>query len=594
MTICPPRKLPTFKDRDYQITAQNSTFQEWEYGKRSTLGVMPTRCGKTIVFARIIQRMNTRAMVLVHRKDLAWQAKDKIQRVTGLHCDVEMGDYRASMDEDLFNPNAQVIISTVQTQTAGGDGSGRMLKFNPDDFGLLICDEAHHFVSPSFRRNIDHYCKNSKLKVLGVTATPDRADEEALGQVFDSVAFDFEILDMIKWGWLVPVEQQMVHVSGLDLSNVKTQCGDLNQADLDAVMTAEKNLQGVASSDIDIIGDRQGIGFASSVNHARMLANIFNRHRTGMAAWVSARTPEIERKQIISDFNKGNIQFIWNCGIYTEGFDNHHISVVSIARPTKSRALYAQMGGRPMTPHESISHRLNDMGDAMRRRWLIQTSRKPSCLIIDHVGVSGRHKLITTADILGGNVSDDVIESTNQIARQTGLPLRIDRSLEEQEEIIKERKKREAEEVAQKKNLVFKANYKVSKVDPFDVLQIKPTQERGWDKGKILTPGSKNLIRNVFGKDPDEIGYVQGMILVKEFYRRKKNGECTFGQAKILKKNGLDIHMKMKDAKKAIDEIAQRQGWKSSANKPVNSISVRALENAKAQVDMDDLDNVPF
>jgi superfamily II DNA or RNA helicase len=557
------------KSRDYQSKAVSSTFQAWSDGSRSTLGVLPTGCGKTIVFAGVIRRkFPQRAMVLAHRQELIWQARDKIQKVTGLKVDVEMGDYKASMDADLFHPRASVIVSTIQTHVAGGDGAGRIGKFDPSDFGLLVIDEAHHATSPSYRRIIDYYMTNPGLVVLGVTATPDRADEEALGQIFDSVAFDYEILDAIKDGWLVPIEQQMVSIDGLDYSNIKTVAGDLNQGDLDAIMLAEKNLQGVASSTIDIIGDRRGIGFASSVNHARMLANILNRHKSGMAAWVCGKTEDLERRQIVSDFAKGKIQFLWNCGVFTEGFDDAGVEVIAMGRATKSRALYAQMAGRATRPHDSIAHSLNDMANAARRRWLIQTSSKPSALIIDFVGNSGKHKLMTVADILGGNVSDEVVEAAIIRAKQSGLPMRIDRTLEEEEKIIEERKKREAEENARKHKILFKASYKTQKVDPFDILQIKPVKPRGWDNKKTLTEKQTNILRKA-GYEPAEMEYGRAKQLIGILLDRWTNHKCTIGQANILKRFGCDTEMSFELAGKTIDAI-KANGWRKPETLPVN------------------------
>ena len=217
----------------------------------------------------IQRKQPKRSMVLAHREELIWQAKDKIERVTGLKSDVEMGEHKAAQECGLFHPKASVIVSTIQTHVAGGDGGGRMTKFDPMDFGLLVIDESHHAVSPSYRKVIDYYMTNPDLVVMGVTATPDRGDESALGQVFETVAFDYEVMDAIKDGWLIPIEQQMVSVESLDFSEVKTTAGDLNGADLAAVMESEKNLHGVASSTIDIIGSKRGIGFAASVNHAR-------------------------------------------------------------------------------------------------------------------------------------------------------------------------------------------------------------------------------------------------------------------------------------------------------------------------------------
>ncbi len=557
------------KARPYQITAKQLTLAAWLEKIRAVLVVMPTGTGKTILMALLIQAMMPkRAMVLAHRQELIWQARDKIQKVTGLTVDVEMGEYKARTDKDLFHPKAQVIVSTIQTHGSGGDGGGRMSKFDPNDFGLLIIDEAHHATSPSYRRIIDYYKTNPNLVVLGVTATPDRADEEALGQIFDAVAFDYEILDAIKDGWLVPIEQQMVSIESLDFTGVRTLAGDLNQSDLDAVMKSEKNLHGIASSTIDIIGSRRGIGFASSVAHAQSLAEIFNRHRTGMANCVSAKTDPEERKKIISDFAQGKIQWLWNCGIFTEGFDDSGVQVISMARPTKSRALYAQMAGRGTRPHESIATRLNDVAIPALRRAAIARSCKPGCLIIDFVGNSGKHKLMTTADILGGNVSDEVLEAAVLAARKSGKPMRMDKTIEEEEKRQAEMKARQTAAEARKANLVAKAIYKTQVIDPFDILKIKPiTKERGWDKGKQFSEGQRKFLQNL-GFYPDKITYAQGKQIMDAAGKRRENHLSTLNQITTLKKFKIDAaDYTFQQASATIDAIA-KNGWQKPANLP--------------------------
>lgn len=572
--------------RPYQLNAAQSTIETWKE-TRTALGVMPTGCGKTVVFASIIGEMaakGQRTMVLAHRQELIFQARDKIQKVTGLHVDIEMGEYRAAMDSDLFHPKSSVVVSTVQTHLAGGDGGGRIGKFDPKDFGCLIIDEAHHAASPSYRKIVSYYMQNPTLVVLGVTATPDRADEAALGQVFEAVAFDYEVLDAIKDGWLVPIEQQMVSVESLDFSSIRTTAGDLNGADLAAVMESEKNLHGIAGATIDIIGDRRGIGFASSVNHARILAEIFNRHRPGMASFVCGKTEEIERKKTINDFAAGKIQWLWNCGVFTEGFDDSGVEVVSMARPTKSRALYAQMAGRGTRPHESIAHRLNDFNAAGIRRGYIARSCKPSCLIIDFVGNSGKHKLMTTADILGGNLSDEAVESAVAAAIREGRPVRMDKSVEEEEKRLEEKRQREIEQAARKARLTAKTSYKTQSVDPFDLLQIKPVKLRGWDEGKQLTEKQSGILRKA-GFDPATLDYAKAKQLVGVIIGRWTNHQCSIGQAKILKKYGYDVNMSFADAGKTIDAIA-KNGWKKPATQPT-------AEPAMAMASEGD-DNIPF
>lgn len=562
--------------RGYQQEARNCVLKEW-IDADSTLLVLPTGGGKTVVFADIIrQRFPGRTMVLAHRQELIWQAKEKIQAVTGLATEVEMGDYRSSNSNGLFG-RAHVVVSTIQTHCAGGDGGGRMGKFDPFDFKTLIVDEAHHATSPSYRRVIEYYRTNPKLKVLGVTATPDRADEEALGQVFETVAFDYEILDAIKDGWLVPIHQQMVDVQDLDFSTVRPTAGDLNGADLAAIMETEKSLHGVAGPTIEIIGNKRTLVFTSSVKHAEMLASIFNRHRPGSAAWVCGKTDKDERSKINEGFNSGKIQILCNCGTHTEGFDSPGVEVVIMARPTKSRSLYAQMVGRSTRPLPGIvDHGYTEKDSAQFRRERIALSKKPSCLVVDFVGNSGRHKLMTTADILGGNVSDIAIERAIATAKKSGRPVKMDSLLEDEEAKAKEIEQRGLEEEARRARLVAKAKFSTTAVDPFDVLQIKPVASRGWDKGKILSEKQRNFLRRG-GIDPDKIPYSQAKQLIGEMLSRFDKHLCSLGQAKVLKKFGCDTNMSFEDASKTIDAIA-KNGWRKPPILPAQeSVPVMAV-----------------
>jgi superfamily II DNA or RNA helicase len=834
------------KLRSYQSQIVESVFNEWANGVRSTLVVVPTGGGKTIIFADIVQKMQPkRALILAHREELIWQARDKIEKVTGLKAEIEMGQYKASMNGSLFHPQAKVVIATVQTLSSGGDGGGRMTKFNPLDFGLLIIDECfpagtlvdgvpiekikigdtvkthkgagivkhifknpvpdimlkikfldgseitctenhpiwtpngfvpakdltlksmvltitlnekmhhlwdgnkkqtvqeqgvqvcplqkhdskdirrsrrsnnklpknkwneptgssgisvsqakgnemetdcarrkwainnspnsigecawlgngignkniaskkfrlsdvlqggyweqrikdwnrrgrkqpqyhnwknerrekgffpafigvdsieiqkfgsgkgcskvcsdgyvynlevengntyfangilvhncHHGTGQSYKKVINYFLENNpELVVLGVTATPDRADEEALGQIFETVPDTqvVEILDLINQGWLVPIFQQMVHVESINFESVRTTAGDLNGADLDAVMMSEKNLHGVASSTIDIVGDRRGIGFASSVNHARILSDIFNRHRSGMANWICGKTDKMERKKILSDFAAGKIQWVWNCGVLTEGFDDSGVEIISMARPTKSRSLYSQMAGRSTRPHETIAHKLNDCPSAGIRKGMILRSCKPSALIIDFVGNSGKHKLMTTADILGGKYSDEAVKETIELAKREGRAMRMDKSIEEQEELLAKKKERDLQERARKQKLILNATYKTQLVDPFDILDIKPVTPRGYESNKPLTENMSKFLREKMGLNPDNFTFTQAGQLIGEQKRRWDQGLCSLKQAKWLKKNGYDSNVKFKDAS-AIMTAWANNGWK--------------------------------
>ncbi len=493
-----------------------------------------------------------RALVLAHRSELIYQAQDKIQRVTGLDAQVEMAEYRADTHSLMGLP--PVVVSTIQTQTAGGDGGGRMTKFNPMDFGVLVIDEGHHAVSASYRRCIKWYVDgNPDLKILGVTATPDRQDEEALGQVFGDVAFDYETLNAIDDGWLVPVEQHPVHIEGIDLSNCGTVAGDFNGADLAEVMEDDKVLMGMADVMIDIAGKRRGIVFCASVVEAERGSEIMNRpaYRPGCSAWVCGKTDKDARRKILSDFASGAIQFLWNVGVLTEGFDDAGVEIVFMGRPTKSRALYAQMLGRGTRPAESVAHLLNDVPDAEARRAMIAGSIKPSCEIIDFVGNAGRHKLITPADILGGNYSDEVIAEVTRRAQESSKPVNVSDALKAAQKAIEAKKKMEAFKRAA---LTAKAKYSMSTVNPFDVFDISPAMERGWDKGKHLSEKQAAILMKQ-GIDPSALPYGQAKQLLNETFRRWGNGLASFKQAQHLKRHGFTAPMRRDEAARALDRV---------------------------------------
>lgn len=545
--------------RDYQKSASDAVMAEWE-DKPSTLVVMPTGTGKTVLFADIIRRVQpNRVMVVAHREELLMQARDKISFWAGLECAVEIADQTAPTDVWF---RKQVVVSTVQTQSSGRGDVKRMHRFKPEDFGCLIIDEAHHATADSYRKLIEHYRQNPNLKVLGVTATPDRTDEEALGQVFDSVAFDYEILDAIQDGYLVPIYQHIVGVESLDFSHVRTTAGDLNGADLAEVMENEKNMQGIAGAAVQIIGDRRTIVFAASVKQAETLSEIFNRHRSGSAGWVCGQTNREERKELLDKFANGKIQIVVNVGVLTEGFDNPGVETIVMARPTKSRSLYAQMAGRSTRPLPGV---IDAFDTPLERRAAIEHSAKPHCTIVDFVGNSGRHKLMTSADILGGNVSDEALERAVEKAAKADGPVDMAALIQRSEEELKAEaarlKARRDADAARRAQLVARVQYRSKVINPFDVWDIEPqTHTRGWDAGKQLTEKQGALLRKQ-GIDPDSMPYVQAKQVLNEMFSRWSKKLCTLKQAALLKKYGYPTNLTMKEASATIDALASN-GWR--------------------------------
>lgn len=559
---------PNIVLRDYQREAVDAVEQAWTEHQRA-LVVLPTGCGKTITFGSIADRcQDGRVMVLAHREELIHQAADKIEWMTGERPDIEMADYWA----DQGRSRRRVVVSSIQTQVSGKYG-GRMTRFDPGDFSRLIIDEAHHSIADTYLSVINHYTQHDALKVLGVTATPDRGDESALGNVYETCAYDYEINDAVADGWLVPITQNSVTVDSLDFSKVSTSRGDLNGKQLAELMEDEHNLHEVAAPTIDIAGERKTLMFASSVWHAERLAEIFNRHRSGMARFVCGKTPKDERKKMFRDYAKGAFQILVNVGVATEGFDDPGIEVVAIARPTKSRSLYAQMVGRGTRVLPDVIEGNNAGGhwridDPDERRATIANSAKPNVEVIDFEGNSGQHKLVCVTDILGGKYDDDIVErATRKVQeRQEGegsKPIDVMTALEEaEEEVHDERQRQRDAEEARRKGIVGKAKYKSQRVDPFDVLDVEPPRERDWGDVRKPTDRMVDLLKRKGVDGAEDMTFAQARSLIDKIISRQDHGWCTYKQAKILRKFGYEPKgIRFEKAGELITAIAEN-GWR--------------------------------
>ena len=536
--------------RPYQVQAREAVFREWER-VRSTMLVLPTGMGKTVCFADIASRVQGRVAVFAHSEELVWQSRLKIKAVTGHEPDIEMATYRT--DEGMWK--RRIFVGTVQTQRR------RMHRFDPAEFGAVIIDECHHAAAETYRRIVEHYSKNPACRVLGVTATPDRTDGYALGGVFDSVAYQLPLQQAIDDGWLVPIRQQPVYLHGVDWSGVSTTAGDLNAAELGETMIEEEPLQEIADTARRNVGSRKAITFVPTVAVATKLAEILNRHTAGCAAAISGKTPKDERKAILEAFARRQIQHLVNCMVLTEGFDDPGVECVVLARPTKSRALFAQMVGRGTRALPGV---VDGPPDAAGRRAAIAASAKPSVEIIDMRGNVGRHKLVTATDLLGGIPlpelePEDVSARANEIIAREGRAVTVQQALDRAgSELLEERRRREAEEEAERerrKHLRATARFELGAlVDPFDVLDSDQTPEAARPVARPLSEKQLAVLVKQ-GIDPQRLSVHEQRRMLDEVFRRWKTGQCSYKQAKLLKRHGHPTDVSRAEAAAIIDRI---------------------------------------
>lgn len=358
---------------------------------RRALLVFATGLGKTFVFSQVCKRRKGRVLVIAHRDELITQAREELERATGELVGTEKAEQYCGRE--------RIVVTSIQTMSKRKD------RFKADDWSLIVVDEGHRAVAPSYTQVMDYF---SGAQVLLVTATPDRSDEKGLRAVVDECVYVMDIEDGIDAGYLVPVEGVEVVLDEIDLSNVSTVNGDLAQGELDEAML--KAVEGVAQKTVELTGEEQCIVFCPGVRSAHAMCERLNLLKPGKAIAIDGKTDKMVRRSLVSAFKRGEYQYLANCDVATEGWDSPATSVVAMASPTKSRGRYAQRAGRGTRVLPGVVDHVPGKEGSDYRRQLIAQSKKPRMRILDFVGNAGKHTLVTPVDVLGANYTEDEVK----------------------------------------------------------------------------------------------------------------------------------------------------------------------------------------
>jgi superfamily II DNA or RNA helicase len=452
-----PRLGAKDTSRQYQRDAATAIRERLER-EPSTLCVMPTGTGKTRVGAMVARDWPGRVIWLAHVRELNEQAQASLEAVCREPVGLEQAERYASGE--------RIVVASVQTVMRE-----RGARFKQPS--LVIVDEAHHATALSYQRILSRWpC----AKVLGLTATPDRADREALQQVFASVAYKLAIEDAIDDGWLVPVEFEALGNVRVDISGVRTMAGDFNEKDLDAAML--QHAAEACDAIIERCRGRKTIVFSTRVERAHEIAARLNALGCSAVA-IDGKTESDERADIVAAFKGSNrYQYMANVGIATEGFDAPDVSAVAMLRPTKSHALFVQMAGRGLRPLPGI---IDGCATAAERKAAIAASAKPSCLLLSAQYIPGRHTLAGVQDMLGGRYT--LAERELAARKISAGETRVDLALADAREEIAEQERRreaalkakqEAAELRAKRAAAHRERYAAQweTVDPFAQLGV--------------------------------------------------------------------------------------------------------------------------
>lgn len=510
--------------RPYQQQARDRIHAEWENGHTRTLLVLPTGTGKTIVFASVAAdqvRAGDRVLILAHRGELLEQAADKLQRSTGLVSAVEKAE------STCLNSWFRVVVGSVQTLQR----TARLERFPQDYFGTIIIDEAHHAITDGYRRILDYF---SGAKVLGVTATPDRGDMRNLGEVFDSLAFEYKLTDAIKEGYLCKIMAQTIPLQ-LDITSVAMSGGDYAVGDLGTAL--DPYLEQIAAEMARRCKSRKTVVFLPLIKTSQKFRDLLNTYGF-RAAEVNGQSDD--RRQVLADFDAGKYNVLCNSMLLTEGWDCPSVDCVVVLRPTKVRSLYSQMVGR--------GTRLSP--------------GKTDLLLLDFLWMTDKHELCRPADL----VCEDrtVARQMTEHLAETGCPEDIEEAAAQaSEDVVAQREEalaKQLEEQRRKKaKLVDPLQYEMS-IQAEDLAGYVPAF--GWEAGPPSEQQTAALEK--LGILPDAVESAgKAALLLDRLNKRRDEGLTTPKQIRCLEKYGFQ-HVgtwSFEAARHMIDRIAA-QGWR--------------------------------
>lgn len=506
--------------RPYQQEAKDAIFNEWNSGKDKTLLVLPTGTGKTIVFAKVAEQCvanGDRVLILAHRGELLDQAADKIQNACGLTCATEKAE------QSCLGSWFRITVGSVQTMMR----EKRLSRFQRDHFGKIIIDEAHHSISDSYQNVLNYF---DKAKVLGVTATPDRGDMKNLGQVFESLAYEYSLPKAIKEGYLSPIKALTIPLK-LDLTGVSMQAGDFKASDIDTAL--DPYLYSIADEMLKYCKDRKTVVFLPLVKTSQKFRDILNLK--GFKA-VEVNGESKDRAQILADYDKGKYNVLCNSMLLTEGWDCPSVDCVVVLRPTKIRSLYSQMVGRGTRLYEG----------------------KKELLLLDFLWNTERLELCRPANLICTN-EEVAKKMTEKLEENSGVMLDLEAAeIEATQDVVSQREEALAKQLSEmkhrKKKLVDPLQFEMS-IQSEDLSSYVPSF--GWESSPPTEKQVQSLEKlGIFADEIDNSG--KAKLLLDRLDKRRCEGLTTPKQIRFLEGRGFQ-HVGMwqfEAARTLIDRIA--------------------------------------
>ncbi|MDP3988022.1 MAG: DEAD/DEAH box helicase family protein [Candidatus Levybacteria bacterium] len=319
--------------RDRQMTVFEDLRGFFESGGNEGYIKLPTAAGKTVLFTEFVEATRLRTLIVVPTKLLIEQTDRRFQEFAP---NVEVGKVYSDAKEFDKEVTLTTYDSFIKRVKSGN--------FIPDDYDLLILDEAHKALSQRRRGIVGLF--NRAIK-LGFTATPKYAKNKELKELLVSEIHSMNIPEGVELGLLSPLSVYIAETD-IDLSNIRIAAdGDYDEGDLErAINITSRNL---AAVDVyqQLFPGQKTVMYCVGVRHAEVLARHLNDR--GIAAdFISGYQTRVEQQERLERFRNGEINVLCNANILIEGFDEPSVVVCFNLRPTLSAVVAEQRGGRAL------------------------------------------------------------------------------------------------------------------------------------------------------------------------------------------------------------------------------------------------------
>lgn len=493
--------LSAIKLRPYQTEAISQINSHWTDWQRELL-VLPTGCGKTVVFNTIAHERPGRTLILAHREELIEQARDKYSAMFG----EPAGKIKAT-ENDI----KRVTVGSIQTMCR---------RDYTNAFDTVIIDEAHHTISPSYMKLLDQL---PKAKVLGVTATPDRGDKKSLARYYDGIAYEYSLKNAVKDGYLCRINAKTIPLK-INMDSIKVSLGDFEVNSI--AETLEPYLPQIADAIRVEAAARKTVVFCPLISIAKELAGMIPGARE-----VNGNSDD--RKEVLNWFDQaGPGAVLCNAMLLTEGWDCPSCDCVVVLRPTKIRALYCQMIGRGTRLYPG----------------------KDNLLILDFLWLCQKHNLCKPASLVADNEEDVATVVKASEDDEIDLFEAVSDAEEQRRNALAEALARNAK----RKSRLVNPLELFSLLDDVGLADYEPTFK--WEEADASEKQIQALQN--FGINADGISKGFACAIMDRLINRSSQHLATVKQIKCLRRFGYEpIDWTFEQASKKISALAA-VGWK--------------------------------